>query len=331
MANITDALLTASNPGGLFSNPILSAPNLAPPNVGNLSDLSALPLATDSSSIDGGGIAAPTIDPATAAAIAQYSQAINNTQAAINRLPTQLNSGNSAIDASFQNAINALLLSKNQANNSYTGAKQTAATDYVGAKNTIGANAGTTLAGIQRLLGSRGAGGGSAYTIAAPQAVTRAATLQRNDAGNTFGANNQSLDTNWNNFLTDYNNQVSGAGNQRDQQKSTLEQNIDTNRASLLQSIASLAAQKDQAAGGTGVGASQPYLDQANAILDKTANYTVAPINYTTSAYKAPSLSSYITTPTTPSYNGQAPANDYFSPYLAGLLNPKKSTTSAAG
>lgn len=275
----------------------------------------------------GGG---STVDPGLAALLGGYGQSINNTQSAIDRLPGQVSSGNSAIDASFQNALNQLLLSKNRGQTAYGSSKLAAGNDYVGAKNTIGSNAGATLTGIQRLLGSRGAGGGSAATLGAPGIVTRNATLQRGDASKTFGENSQALDTNWNNFLTDYTNEVSSAGNQRDQQKQSLQQTSDTNRATLLQSLASLVSQRDQANGGNGVAASQPYLDNANALLDRTANYTTTPIDYKTGAYVAPTAASYSTSPTTPTYNGSSPANDYFSPFLASLLGKKQTANVAA-
>lgn len=266
--------------------------------------------------------ASPQIDQAV---LGQYDQSIGNTQAALNRLGDQFNSGVSGIDSSFTNALNQLLLGKNQANSAYSTNKQQTAKDYVGAKNTIGANAGSSLSGLLRLLGSRGAGGSSAATITAPGAVARNATLQRQDVGSTFGANNQALDTGWNNYLTGYNNQVSGATSQRDQQKSELQRQIDTNRASLLQTLASLSGQRAQAAGGNPTGAAQPYLDQANAVLDQTSRYNIAPINYQTQAYNAPELSKYTTNPNAaPTYNGQRASSDYFSPYLSALLGKKQ-------
>lgn len=254
-----------------------------------------------------------------------YGQSIGNTQSAIDRLGGQQASGNNSIDASYTNALNQLLLGKNQANATYDTTKHQTGVDYVGAKNTIGANAGNSLNGLLRLLGSRGAGGSSAATISAPGAVARNATLQRTDVGNTFGANNQALDTNWNNYLTGYNNEVSSAGNQRDQSKQSLQQQIDNNRATLLQSLASLTGQQAAAQGGNATAVSQPYLDQANALLDKTSNYTTAPINYQTQAYTAPDLAKYTTNPNaTPTFNGQTQANDYTSPYLAALLGKKQ-------
>lgn len=259
--------------------------------------------------------------------LGQYDQSIGNTNSAINRLGSQQATGNTGIDSSYQNAINQLLLGKNQGQTAYDANKQQSATGYVGAKNTIGSQAGASLNGLLRLLGSRGAGGGSAYNMAAPQAVGREASLQRSGAGQTFGENNQALDTNWNNYMTGYNNQVSGVGNQRDQQKQTLQSSIDTNRASLLQSLATLQGQRAQVAGGSATGASQPYLDQANTLLDKVSNApAAAPINYQTQAYQAPSVASYTVNPNaTPTYNGQT-GGDYFSPYLQSLLGKKQQT-----
>ena len=267
---------------------------------------------------------------AAAQQVALFDQSINNTQAGINRLGTERDSSYSTVDASWQDALNQLLLGKNQANETYTGNKKTAATDYVGAKNTITSQAGSSLTGLLRLLGSRGAGGGTAYRTTAPGAVARDATIKRTDAGNTFGANNQALDTNWNTYLTDYNNQVSSANAQRERERGNINNAIETRRATLLQTLAQLQAQRATAAGGNPVAAAQPYLDQANNVLNSVANYRVNPITYQTQAYKAPELSSYSFNPTTPTYQGQRQANDYTSPYLAALLGKKQQQPTVA-
>lgn len=256
--------------------------------------------------------------------LSSYDQGIGNINAGIGRLDTQRNSGLSGIDSSYQNALNQLLLGRNRGEQSYNTNVQDTKTGYVGAKNTIGAQAGTALNGLQRLLGSRGAGGGSAYNIAAPQAVARGATLQRADVGGDFSQNMRALDSNWNNFLQDYGNQVNSAGSQRDQARQGLEGTINTNRGTLLQSLAQLQAQRAEAAGGNPAQAAQPYIDQANQALDQAARYTVAPINYQTQAYNAPSLASYNPAPQpTASFSKQG-GSDYFSPYLSTLLGKKQ-------
>ena len=262
------------------------------------------------------------------AAVAQYDQGINNANSALNRLGVQLDSGRSGIDASWQNALNQLLLSKNQGEKSYNLNKKSTADDYVSAKNTIGANAGNTLNSVLRLLGSRGAGGSSAYNIAAPGAVSRTATIQRSEASGTNAKNNQALDLNWGNFMTGYTNQVSSANSQREQQRQQLEAQIENSRGTLLQTLAQLAGMKASAMGGNAAGAAQPYIDQANSALDRAVNFRVNPISYQTQAYEAPSLGSYNTNPAAaPTYQGQGPSSDYYSPYLSALLGKKQQAT----
>lgn len=306
-----DPVAAAATLPGTYTAYPASDPNSSQNFVNDMGGFSG---STLGASITGSASSNPNaIDPAA------YNQAMANTQSAINRLPDQFNSGVSGIDSSYQNAINQLLGGYNQANQTYNQNKQTAATDYVGAKNTIGVNAGNAINSLHRLLGSRGASGGSAYNIAAPQAVVQQGTQQRNDVSNTFAKNQQGLDQTWGNYKIGYDNQVAGAGNQRDQAKQTLQSQIDTNRASLLQSLAQLTSQQ------SGAGAAQPYLDQANALLDKTANYSTPAINYQTQAYTPPSLASYNTNPVGQVSGGSTQAgNDYFSPYLSALLGKKQ-------
>ena len=102
-------------------------------------------------------------------------------------------------------ALQDYTLGKANAKNTYDTTKLQTGQDYVGAKNTIGSQAGTALNSLLRLLGSRGAGGGSAYNISAPGAVARQATIQRNDVGHQFGRNQQALDTTYNTGIQGFN------------------------------------------------------------------------------------------------------------------------------
>lgn len=252
--------------------------------------------------------------------VGEYDQAINQTQRSMGRLGNQLRSGYSDIESSYNNALNQLLLGKNRAESTYGENKQQTAQNFVGAKNTIGSNAGNSLRGLQRLLGSRGAGGSSAARFVAPDAVAREATIQRQGVTNTFGQNNKALDTNWNNYLTDYENQRTSASDQRNRQRGDLVNSVRAEKANLLQILADLRGQRAKAMGGDSVGAAKPYLEQANSILDRISQRRFEPIAYQTKAYDAPELGQYTSTPTTPTFDGQAPSNDYYSPYLAALL-----------
>lgn len=318
--------LTVSQPQQYYQVPTANIP-------GAVASWSTTPPPAKSSGGGGGGggssvaYSAPAIDYNK---IAQYDQEIGFLNAAINRLSGNLSSGNSEIDASWQNAINQLTGAKNLANTSYDQNKKSTADEFITAKNTIGFNAGTSLNGLQRLLGSRGAGGSTTARVLLPQAVARQATLQRNDASSTNAKNNQTLDQNWGQYLQDWQNQVNSANSQRDQKKGELSRSVEDKRAGLLQQIASLAGQRAATAGGSATAAAQSYLDQANAALDRATNYTVSPISFQTQAYKAPDLAQYlIDKGAAPTLQGQGPSNDYVSPYLSALLGKKQQPVGA--
>src|SRR3990167_7079880 len=276
----------------------------------------------------GGGAYAPTSTSSTTSSgtsltqqeIDAYNQAIGNTNQAIERLPNKLESGYQTLDSQSTDALNQLLLGKNRAEGQYGENKLSTGQDYVGSKNTIGSQAGSLLSGLWRLLGSRGAGGGSAYRNLATGAVARQATLQRGDVSTQFGKNNRLLDTNWNTFLQDYANSRLDVKDQRAQAREKLQSFITTNKSELLQQLADLTSKRDQ-----NVASGQPYIDQANTLLDKVANYKTDPIKYKVGAYTAPSLESYIARPgATPTYQGTAAYDDYTSPYLAALLRKQQ-------
>lgn len=286
---------------------------------------------SSSGSSGGGGDAAAAAETkALNQLLAQYDQSIGQTQSAINRLRLQQKSGQSKITSSYENALNQLLLGKNQANKVYDTNKQQSATDFVGAKNTIGAQAGNTLSGIRRLLGSRGAGGGSAYNISAPGAVTRQATLARQGATDTFGRNQQALDTNWGNFMTGYQNELSGAKNQRDELLGGLSDQTNAKKGDLLQTLADLFGKRTKAKGGSYTEGASPYLRKANRYLDDAATYKFKPIQYKTRAYNAPDLTQYTSEAATPTYQGEAAANDYISPYFSALLGRREEELAGA-
>src|SRR3990167_1514350 len=282
----------------------------------------------------GGGAYAPTSTSSTTSSgtsltqqeIDAYNQAIGNTNQAIERLPNKLESGYQTLDSQSTDDINQLLLGKNRAEGQYGENKLSTGKDYVGSKNTIGSQAGSLLTGLWRLLGSRGAGGGTTFRNLAPNAVARQATLQRNDVSGQFGNNMRLLDTNWNNFLTDYSNSQKDVQNQRSMGRDKVRSLFQTNKAELLQQLAELTAKRDQ-----NVDAGEGYLDKANTLLDSASKFDVDPLKYKVGAYTAPSLESYVARPgATPTYQGQAASNDYTSPYLAALLRKNKPLNVAA-
>lgn len=264
-------------------------------------------------------------DPGTLAA---YDQSIGQLNNEIGNLPAQLNVGNQNIDTAYNSAFNQLQQAKATNQQTYNTNKTQTAQDYSVGKNTIGVNAGHSLNGLLRLLGAHGAGGSSAATIVAPEDVGQVAANERQTAGQTFGRNNQSLDTNWNNYLTGYNNSATDLGNQRLNNQNGLQAQIAQNRASLLNSLATLTAQKAAATGGSPTAAAQPFLNQANAQLSAATQlgrqvpvFQTAPVTYT-----APKLDTYTTAPnpTAAATNPTNAAAESVSPYLSLLLGQDK-------
>jgi hypothetical protein len=129
----------------------------------------------------------------------------------------------------------------------------------------------------------------------------------------------QDVDTGWNNYLQGYGESVQDVNNQGLTQKNTLEDTYKSNKASILQQIAQLTANKTGSIAGA-----QPYIDQANQLLGQVGRTANPTFNYNTQAYQAPSLGSYTASRTTPTFQGQQQGNDFTSPYLQALLGKKK-------
>lgn len=252
----------------------------------------------------------------TAQETAARNQGISNINAAIGRLGTSREAGIRTLDSSLTNALNSLQRDYNLAQNQYNEGRHSTAEDYISGKNQVRSQAGSALSGLLRVLGSMGAGGGSAATISAPGAVARQATLQQSGLGDTFAGNNRILDTNWGNFKNNYENERESALAQRRQGEQSLDSKIDTTRAELLQTLASLQSSPK---------AAQPYLDQANSALNRVAGISADPIKFNAQAYTAPELAQYQPREVAGiNFQGQTQGNDYTSPYLAALLGRRK-------
>lgn len=254
--------------------------------------------------------------------VAGFDQGIGNVNAGLGRLPGQLDVGNRNIDTGYNSGLNQLNQSKTTAQGAYDTTKTQQRQDYVGTKNTIGANAGNSLNGLLRLLGSRGAGGGSVAQFNAPQAIGREASIQRSGAGQTFGRNEQTLDTNWNNFNTGWDNSLQDLGRQRDNSRNSLQSQIESTRGGLLQQLAQLQGQRASAIGGNPAAAAQPYLDSANQALSQSDQLGLqSPVfQVQPTVYNAPNLDAYTANPFATPQSSKSSLSDSVTPYFTSLL-----------
>lgn len=280
--------------------------------------IASQPTAFDPNSVGTGGTSGSAGSGVSAALTSANQQAINNIHSAIDRLASQQNVGYQNVDTAYNDALNQENQAKANNELAYNGSKNQTTQDYVTAKNTIGTNAGSSINSLQRLLGARGAGGSSAALFNAPQAVVQQASQQRAGAGQTFGGNNQQLDSNWNNYLQGYNNDLTNLDRQKTNNRNSVDAQVSTTRAGLLQSLAQLMSSPQ---------AAQPYIDQANTALGQADQFGLqAPVNQVApTAYQAPSLDSYSVNPfATPQSGGATSAADNISPYLSLLLGKNK-------
>lgn len=164
-------------------------------------------------------------------------------------------------------------------------------------KNTIADRASQGLRGLLRTLGAMGAGGSSAAMYNAPELVTAQANQERTGANQTFGENQQKLDTNWGNYQIDHENDKKKLEDWKAGQLRENEQKVLNQRNSILSVLADAYAQRGSAGAGAGnkineitgqMKANQNRLSELNRFV--APRYDGMRANY-----NAPTLSSYNT------------------------------------
>lgn len=257
----------------------------------------------------------------------QFDTAINTTQNALNRLPTQLEIAQGNINTQYNTNKNELDTTRKNAENSYGTSTTQNKQNYRTDKNQIADTASNGLRGLLRTLGAMGAGGSSEGRFVAPQAVTEQATIERSGAGQNFAQNQQSLDTNWNNFLGEDANSRKKLDDWKTQQSDNVTSQSKTTKQTLLSKLADLVGQKAAYTGGNYNVAAQPFIDQANALSGEIDNLAKINPTYTgtTPVYNAPTLGSYTVDPNA-QVSTQNAVEQSATPFLSLLLNSRNKT-----
>lgn len=267
--------------------------NFVPPGATLIQDPS-LPVKAPSGNLGGGsaGTAQDKLDEQ-----AYWDDQLSAADQQLGRLGNQGATGEANIDASYNSAYNRLLGDKDVTTRDYNTTKDQTTQDNVTAKGAIDTSVRNTNTGLQRLLGSKGAGNSSAATILAPFAAAKQGNAQRQQVQTAFGRNIQGLDTAFGDYNNDWDTSVSDLGVQRDTQKNQLKSGIATTEAQLQQQKADAAVQKAQAGGAnytTARNERTPYTQRINQLISQIDSLGAQP-SFTpkTAAYKAPSLSDY--------------------------------------
>lgn len=258
---------------------------------------------------------------------ALLDQAIGQYEGQLGRLPDQLGIAQGNIQRQYGVSSNELQSGYDQGQNTYKQNTTQNQGQYVTNKNMINDTASSGLRGLLRTLGAYGAGGGSDAAYGRNIVATDAAR-QRSGAGETFGQNQQALDTSFGNFGIEHDNSKRKLEDWRTGQLNGAEQQSLSSKQSILQTLAQLRTQR---AGGNTSGASaalaeagglQGRIDQLGAINPTYDGK--APV------YTAPDAASYAVNPNATTQVAQNAQDSMTNPYLNMLLGKKKQSLQPA-
>ncbi|RYH70504.1 MAG: hypothetical protein EON54_01335 [Alcaligenaceae bacterium] len=213
-------------------------------------------------------------DPAAAAAarerannIGILDQSASTIQNGLNRLGGQLDIARSNIGSQFSQKDNELNSQRASTENSYKTSTTQNGQNLRTNKNTITDQASSGLRGLMRMLGSYGAVGSDLGL--AGSAVADDASQKNAGAGQTFAQNQQSLDTNWGNYRSQFDNEKKKVNDWRDNELRNAEATSLSTRQDLLSKLADIRGQRAAAAGGNYAGAAAAQLAEANSLSSR--------------------------------------------------------------
>lgn len=255
-----------------------------------------------------------TTDTAT---ITQNAALADLIQGALSRLPGQLQTAQNNIQNQYNTNSNQLQSGYDQAqvqNQQQTTQNQQ---QYRLNKNQIADKASTGLSSLLRVLGAHGAGGSSDYNLLAPQLVANQATQERAGAGQTYGQNQQAIDTNWNNYQTGFGNSKKQLNDWLSSQLQNAQSNSAQTEIGLQQQLLGLQPS---------VATAQPYIDRINQLASQVDSLAALNPTYDgkTPTYTAPSVASYNVNPNTAVTQNASASDSILSPYLSLLLGKKQ-------
>ena len=222
---------------------------------------------------------APTAAQRQASQAAAISSANDSAiNAALGRIPGQQDVGNQNIMNSYNSAFARLTGDQGAANQGITNSRNQTMTSNQTARDNIGSSVRNQNQGLQRLLGSHGAGNSSAASILAPFAAAQQGNIQRSQVQDIYGQNMNALDQNQVASDTGYRNSFGTLAQDKQQKTQDLQSGIDNSRASLL-------GQRSDAVN------NQPQIQALlNAMTQLGLNPTFTPQSV---AVKAPDLAKY--------------------------------------
>lgn len=237
------------------------------------------------------GGAAPAVDQQ---ALAQYDQSLGILDQNLGRLGVQLDIAKGNVNRNADTKVNELTTAKKSNEGNYKTSSTQNQQSLRTNRNAIMDQQSAGLRGLMRQLGAYGAVGSDMQV--AGGTVQDVASQQNSGAGQTFAQNQQGLDTNWNNYLSEWANSRKKVDDWRTQQLNDVESQSLTTRQDLLSRRADIAGQRAAAAGGNYAGGAAANLAEAQGLSGRIDNLGRINPTYdgTAPTYTAPELSSYM-------------------------------------
>lgn len=241
---------------------------------------------------------------------------VSQLQGQLGQLDPQQQIGLQNILNSYNTGANRLDQQKAVAQRDYTTKDQQNSQSYANTRNGIVTRTSSQANALQRLLGINGAGNSSAAYDEAPYAAALSGSADLNQAQQTYGNNHNSLDTNWQDTLRNYQNSLDDLNNQRYQQENGLKSSIAQTRANLLSQIGAANNNPTQ------------YAGQVNDLLGQITNlgqqYASPVLRTNDISYAAPTLGDFFSTgaqgQAAQAAQSQGGAADSVDPTFLGLL-----------
>ena len=223
---------------------------------------------------------------ASAAQLAEYEQARGQLEHGLSRLDSQLDIALGNVGKQYGVRSNELDSSFSTGQNRYGSQTTQNKQDRRGNINNINDQSSSDLRNLLRKLGSMGAVGSDMGLVS--RAVQDQSNSLRSGAGQVYAQNQRSLDTNWDTFKKDIEDDRRKLADWRNEQTDSARSQSAQTRQGLLNQLASLRAQEASARGANGAAAARADLNSSNALsaqIDNLARlnptYTGKRIDYT--------------------------------------------------
>lgn len=137
----------------------------------------------------------------------------------------------------------------------------------------VDTNARTLINSLRRIMGQAGGANSSAYNIAAPNAVSRQASQQRNNVQSTYGRNERDLDQASLRTSEDFSTLLASLLKQRNDNQSSLNTQFATERQGINNTLSGISGDIASLKGGSAFDATQPYFNEFNRLQDQITGY----------------------------------------------------------